>query len=78
MTVISYFNAILIVFFQYFTILSTMKKETTILITTVIIMIIIMIIIITIKIITITIIIIIIIINFHLRLKQTGHFPFLM
>ena len=49
MTLISYFNAILIVFYQYFTILSTINKEIIIIIILIIIMITIIIIIIIIK-----------------------------
>ena len=78
MTLISNFNANLVVFYQCFTILSTINKEiiiiTIIILTTIIIMIIIItrIVIIQIIIIIILIIIIIIIIIVLLRLKIRG------
>ena len=58
MTLVSYFNAILIVFYQYFTILSTINKEIIIIIILIRIM--------------ITIIIIIIIKHDKYELKQTS------
>ena len=73
MTLISNFNANLVVFYQCFTILSTINKEiiiiTIIILTTIIIMIIIITRIVTIQIIIIIIIIIIIVL---LRLKIRG------